>query len=174
VVTRVYFSIGSNVEPLKYIELAVHELGARFGAVDISPVYRNKAIGFAGADFLNLVVGVDTDKSIDEICSEIVAIHTLANRVRDDSKFVARTLDIDLLLYGQLITDGPPLHLPRVDVLKYSFALKPLADIAPEQRHPETGKSYAEHWLAMDSAEHPLKRVEVNFTSRDFDRHQPQ
>ena len=172
--TRVYFSIGSNVEPLKYIELAVRELGARFGPVDISPVYRNKAIGFAGADFLNLVVGVDTDKSIDEVCSEIAAIHTLANRVRDDSKFVARTLDIDLLLYGQLITDGPPLHLPRVDVLKYSFALKPLADIAPEQRHPETGKSYAEHWLAMDQGEHPLKRVEVDFTSRDFDLHQPQ
>ncbi len=172
--TRVYFSIGSNVEPLNYIKLAVREIGHRFGPADISPVYRNKAMGFAAPEFLNLVVGVETDKSIDEICSEIAAIHTLANRIRNDSKFVSRTLDIDLLLYGQLITDGPPLHLPRVDVLKYSFALKPLTDIAPEQRHPETGKTYAEHWLAMDQGEHPLERVEVDFTSRDSDRHPPQ
>ena len=173
-VKRVYFSIGSNVEPLKYINLAVRELGHCFGPVDISPVYRNKAMGFAGADFLNLVVGVDTGLSIDKICTHIKAIHALANRARNDRKFVSRSLDIDLPLYGQVITDGPPLHLPRVDVLKYSFALKPLADIAPHQIHPETGKTFAEHWSAMDQAEHPLERVKVDFTNRDCGHHQPQ
>jgi len=174
-VTRVYFGIGSNVEPLKYIELAVLELRARFGPVEISPVYRNQAVGFVGADFLNLVVGVDTNKSINEIGGEIDAIHTLANRTPNDGKFVSRTLDIDLLLYGNLITEGPPLKLPRVDVLKYSFALKPLADMAPNFRHPETGKTYAEHWLAMEQqGKHALQRVDVAFTSRDSGHHQSQ
>jgi len=173
-VTSVYFSVGSNIAPLKYIKLAVFELRARFGPVEISPVYRNKAVGFVGADFLNLVVGVDTDKTIDEIGREIDAIHALANRTMQNGKFVARTLDIDLLLYGDSVTPGPPLKLPRVDVLKYSFALKPLADIAPDRRHPETGKTYAEHWLAMEQGEHPLERVDVEFTSRDSGHHQPQ
>lgn len=172
--TRVYFSIGSNVDPLKHIELAVHELEHRFGSIDVSPVYRNKALGFAGADFLNLVVGVDTDKTIDDICKEIDAIHVLAQRTNGNVKFVARTLDIDLLLYGQLITPGPPLCLPRVDVLKYAFALKPLADIAANERHPESGRTYAEHWAAMDQSEHPLLCVEVDITNRGSDRHPPQ
>jgi len=173
-VARIYFSIGSNVDPLKYIELAVHELEHRFGPIDVSPVYQNKALGFEGTDFLNLVVGVDTDKTVDDICKEISAIHELAQRNNGKAKFVSRTLDIDLLIYGQLVTPGPPLRLPRVDVLKYTFALKPLADIAADECHPESGRSYAEHWDAMDQAEHPLVRVEVDITSRGSVRHQPQ
>ncbi len=171
---RLYFSIGSNVDPLRNIELAVTEIERRFGAVDVSPVYRNKAVGFVGADFLNLVVGVDSTKNVVEICNEINAIHAMAKRTQPDGKFASRTLDIDLLLHGQLVTDGPPLHLPRVDVLKYTFALKPLADIAPDEIHPETGKTFAEHWLAIDQAAHPLVRVDVDFTNRDSDRHRPQ
>jgi 2-amino-4-hydroxy-6-hydroxymethyldihydropteridine diphosphokinase len=160
-VTRVYFSIGSNVEPSKHIRLAVAELERRFSQIDVSPVYRNKAVGFVGDDFLNLVVGVDSDKSINELCQEIDAIHILAKRKPNCGKLVSRTLDIDLLLYGQLVTDGPPLSLPRSDVLKYSFALGPLADIAPNERHPETGKTFATHWAEMNPLEHPLQRVDT-------------
>jgi len=160
-VTRVYFSIGSNVEPLKHIDLALTELERRLGHIDVSPAYRNKSVGFAGDDFLNLVVGVNTDKSVEELCQQIDAIHVLAERKPKRGKLVSRTLDIDLLLYGQLITAGPPLSLPRVDVLKYSFALKPLADIAADERHPETGRTYAEHWSDMDPNEHPLQRTEI-------------
>ncbi len=171
---RIYFSIGSNVEPLKNIKLAVTEIERRFGRSDVSPVYQNEAVGFAGADFLNLVVGVESNMNVVEICNEINAIHALAQRARPGGKFVSRTLDIDLLLLGQLVTDGPPLRLPRVDVLRYTFALKPLTDIAPNEVHPETGKTFAEHWSAMDQAAHPLVRIDVAFTSQDSGRHQPQ
>jgi len=171
-VTRVYFSIGSNIDPLQNVELGVREIARRFGPADISPIYRNKAVGFASEDFLNLVVGVDTDLSVEEICREIDAIHVLAQRPKRDQKLVARTLDIDLLLYGQRISNGPPLRLPRVDVLKYAFALKPLADIAPDECHPETGESYAQHWAAMDQTSHPLTRVENSLTNRDCGRRQ--
>jgi len=172
-VARVYFSIGSNQEPRKHIDLALRELGRRFGHLDVSPVYRNQAIGFDGADFLNLVVGLNTSKSVHDIRLEIEAIHELAKRSRQGGKLVSRTLDIDLLLYAQLVTAGPPLKLPRVDVLKYAFALRPLADIAPDECHPETGLTFAEHWKAMDQDEHPLTLVQVGFTSRDSDPRQP-
>ena len=170
---RVYFSIGSNLDPVKYIDLALREIGDRFGHLDMSPVYRNKAVGFDGEDFLNLVVGVDTDKSVIDVCLEIDAIHQLAQRSPENCKFVSRTLDIDLLLYAQLVTGGPPMKLPRVDVLKYAFALKPLADIAPDECHPETGMTFAEHWKDMDPSAHPLTAVQIDFTSRDYGRRQP-
>jgi 2-amino-4-hydroxy-6-hydroxymethyldihydropteridine diphosphokinase len=172
-VARVYFSIGSNQDPARHIGLAVREIEDRFGQVDISPVYRNKAIGFDGEDFLNLVVGLDTDKSVIDVCHEIGAIHELAQRSLEKRKFVSRTLDIDLLLYAQLVTAGPPMKLPRVDVLKYAFALKPLADIAPDECHPETGMTFAEHWKDMDPSTHPLTVVQIDFTSRDSGRRQP-
>jgi 2-amino-4-hydroxy-6-hydroxymethyldihydropteridine diphosphokinase len=173
-VTRVYLSIGSNQEPKKHIYLALGELERRFGHVDTSPVYRNKALGFDGDDFLNLVVGLDTPRSVNDIRLEIDAIHKLAQRSDEANKFVSRTLDIDLLLYGQLVTAGPPLKLPRVDVLKYAFALKPLADLAPGECHPETGATFAELWRAMDKDAHPLMRVRMGLTSRDSGHHQPQ
>jgi 2-amino-4-hydroxy-6-hydroxymethyldihydropteridine diphosphokinase len=171
-VARVYFSIGSNRDPVKHIDLALREIEDRFGAADVSPVYRNKSIGFDGDDFLNLVVGIDTDKSVIDVCLEIDAIHERAQRSREKSKFISRTLDIDLLLYAQLVTEGPPVKLPRVDVLKYAFALKPLADIAPEECHPETGMTFAEHWAAIDPSLHPLTPVQIDFTSRDSGRRQ--
>lgn len=170
---RVYLSIGSNQEPRKNIELALLELGRRFGHLDVSPVYRNQAIGFDGADFLNLVVGLDTRKKVRDVQLEIEAIHELAQRRRQAGKFVSRTLDIDLLLYAQVVTAGPPLKLPRVDVLKFAFALKPLADIAPDECHPETGLTFADHWKAMDQDEHPLTLVQIDLTSRDSAPRQP-
>ena len=173
-VPRVYLSIGSNLEPVRNIRLAVNALQERFAPVDISPIYRNKAIGFSGEDFLNLVVGFDANVSVSDMCQQISSIHELAQRARDDDKYSSRTLDIDLLLYGQLVTDGPPLKLPRIDVLQYAFTLKPLADIAADQRHPETGKTFAEHWSSMDQNKHPLTPVDIDLTSPGSDHHRSQ
>jgi 2-amino-4-hydroxy-6-hydroxymethyldihydropteridine diphosphokinase len=172
-VVRIYLGIGSNQDPEKHIDLALREIEERFGRAEISPVYSNKAIGFDGENFLNLVVGIDTDKNVNDVLLEIDAIHKLARRSDEKSKFVSRTLDVDLLLYAQVVTAGPPIKLPRVDVLKYAFALKPLADIAPDERHPETGMTFAEHWKAMGPSAHPLKPVQIDFTSRDSGHHQP-
>jgi len=160
-VARVYLGIGSNLNPEENLRLAVRELRRRFGDVELSTVYRNRPVGFDGEDFLNLVAGLDTPLSPSGVLEQLGEIHELAGRSRSQEKFVSRTLDIDLLLYDDLVADEPPLHLPRSDVLDYSFVLRPLAELAGERRHPVTGRRYLDHWREFDARRHPLERSDV-------------
>jgi len=161
--TRVYLGIGSNIDAERNIALGLREIGKRIAKPQLSPVYRAPAIGFDGDDFLNLVVRVDCPLSALELIGEIEAIHELAGRQRRaDNKWVARPLDIDLLLYGDLVSPERPLRVPRSDVLDYAFVLKPLADLAPEERHPVTGRCFADHWRDFDDSEQPLTPVRVD------------
>jgi len=153
---KIYLGLGSNVEPEKYLQLGIRELGRRFGVLEISNIYRSKAVGFAGDDFLNLVLGFESDVSPAEIHQVIEGIHEVAGRERGEAKFSPRTLDIDLLLYDDLVMDAAPIHVPRADILEYSFVLCPLAEIAPDLKHPETGKPIAEHWAEFDQDSQPL------------------
>ena len=158
-----YLGLGSNLDAERNLQLALHELRERFSVQKISTVYRSKALGFDGADFLNAVVSIETRLSPRELCGELEQIHETAGRQRRPEKFIARTLDIDLLLYGQLVLDEPPTRLPRKDVLQYSFVLRPLAEIAPDYCHPATRKSLREHWQEFDATTHPLTAVELAF-----------
>lgn len=160
---RVYLSLGSNVEPEKHLRIAVRELRRRHGELDVSPVYRSKAVGFDGDDFLNLVVACDVDCTLRSLVDEIEAIHDLAGRRRGGARFAPRTLDVDVLMHGRLVTPGPPLELPRPDVLRYGFVLKPLADLAPDETHPVTGRTFAEHWRTLARDGDGLHRVELDF-----------
>jgi 2-amino-4-hydroxy-6-hydroxymethyldihydropteridine diphosphokinase len=153
---KIYLGLGSNVDPHKYLRLGIRELGAQFGVLELSNVYRSKAVGFEGEEFLNLVVGLETEMSPLEIHEVIEKMHIVAGRQRGESRYAPRTLDIDLLLYDDLVLKEAPLSLPRVDILKYSFVLGPLAEIAPDLRHPETGKLITEHWAEFDKNSHPL------------------
>ena len=157
----VYLGLGSNIDPEENLRLGVSELRRRFGDLNISSVYRSAAVGFDGDDFLNLVVDLRADDSPAEIHAQIDAIHEMAGRKRSDRRYSSRTLDIDLLLYDNLIVVEPPLRLPRPDVLKFSFVLRPLSEIAPDLVHPETGRTLAEHWQEFDAASHPLTPVRV-------------
>jgi len=153
---KIYLGLGSNVDPEKNLRLGIGELGARFGILELSNVYRSAAVGFDGDDFLNLVAGLESDASPAQLHAMLMEIHSLAGRTRSESRYSPRTLDIDLLLYDDLILDEPPIRIPRSDILKYSFVLGPLAEIAPQLRHPETGKLITEHWAEYDQGTHPL------------------
>lgn len=158
---RVWLGLGSNVDPEKNLKLGVRALRERYGELIVSPVYRNAAIGFHGDDFLNLVVGLDCDDAPEAINREIEAIHARAGRRRGAERFSSRPLDIDLLLYDDLVCDRPGCRVPREDVLDYSFVLKPLADVAPDLVHPVTGRTMRDHWRAFERRRHPLERVRV-------------
>ena len=161
-----YLGLGSNLNPEQNLQLALREIGARFSLRNFSPVYRSKALGFEGADFLNAVACIETAMTPSGLCRELDLIHELAGRRRRPEKYVSRTLDIDLLLYDQLVLNEGRIRLPRSDVLQYSFVLKPLADIAPDYRHPVSGKLIIDHWREFDAGSHPLTKVDSNMLER--------
>ena len=162
--TRVYLGLGSNVDPEPNLRLGIRELRRRFGELAVSPTYRSAAVGFEGDDFLNLAIGCDTNLTPEQVSEQIEEIHVLAGRERSKEKYNSRTLDIDLLLYGEMVTDGPPTRLPRSDVLDFAFVLKPMVDIVPGLRHPETHRTLAEHWLEFDQQSQPLTEVSLDTT----------
>ncbi len=157
----VYLGLGSNIEPQKNLGLGLKELEKRFGQLERSSVYRSKAYGFDGDDFLNMVVALDTGLTPIEVYDQIEEIQRGAGRDRAARGYSSRMLDIDLLLYNDLIVDEAPTRLPRPDVLRFSFVLGPLAEIAPELKHPETHQSYQDHWDKFDSGSHPITRESV-------------
>lgn len=159
--TRSWLSLGSNVDRERHIRVAIGALRARFGALTISPVYDCAAVGFAGDPFINLVAGIDTDLSVGELAAWLRALEEAHGRVREPGRrFNDRTLDIDILTWGdtQGVIDG--VELPRAEILKHAFVLRPLADVAPDERHPVDGRTYRELLAAKDFSRQPMTRIE--------------
>lgn len=158
---EVFVGIGSNVNPERYIRDGINLLRERFGWLRVSPVYQNAAVGFDGDDFFNLAAAFNSDMGFDQIHTVLEQIEFACGRLRGGPRYAPRTLDIDLLIYGDVVHETAPV-LPRRDVLRYAFVLKPLTDIAPDYRHPVTGKTFAQHWAEFDTASQPLVRVTLS------------
>lgn len=157
---RVYVSVGSNIDRERYIRAGLAALRECYGALQCSRIYESQAVGFEGDDFYNLVVRFDTDQSVREVAAALRKIERQNARDRRAPRFSARTLDLDLLLYDELVVDEPGLQLPRAEILRYAFVLGPLAEIAGERRHPQSGRSYAELWRDFpDRAAQPMWAV---------------
>ncbi len=143
-----WLSLGSNVEPERHLRAAAAALRERFGAVRFSPVYRTPAVGFDGPDFLNAAAVLDTGLDPLALNHWLHALEDAHGRDRSGPRFSSRTLDIDIVLFDELVLDGPGhLQIPRKE-LQHAFVLKPLFDLAPELRLPTTGRSLAELWAA--------------------------
>jgi 2-amino-4-hydroxy-6-hydroxymethyldihydropteridine diphosphokinase len=143
---RVWVSVGSNIDRERHVRAALHALRERFGDLQVSPIYETPAEGFEGDPFYNLVVGFETDVPPERLHVLLREIEDANGRKRGSEKFSARTLDIDALTYGEQVTDAGGKHLPRDEITRYAFVLKPLADVAGEQLHPELRHSYAQLW----------------------------
>jgi len=153
---RAYLSLGSNLEPLRYLRAALDELRARFGALTVSPAYRSRSVGFDGADFVNLAVGLDTDLSPEALNAWLHALEDRHGRRRDVPRYSDRTLDVDIVLYDDLVLQGEGhLELPRKE-LRHAFVLRPIADIAPQLKHPVTGETMAALWSVFPADSEPL------------------
>jgi len=159
---RVHVAIGGNIEPERAFPLAARELRRRFPGARFSSVYRNPAFGFAGADFFNAVAGFDTDTAVAAVLAQCHEIEALCGRQRDAARWAPRVMDIDLLLYGELIAETAAYRLPRPDLLRRSYMLGPLAEIAPDLRHPLTGRRLGDHWQELAAAPHRMEKVALD------------
>jgi 2-amino-4-hydroxy-6-hydroxymethyldihydropteridine diphosphokinase len=159
---RVYVSIGSNIERSRNIRAALDALAARFNKLAQSRVYESAAVGFAGDPFYNLVVAFDATQSPHEIVDILHAIEDRQGRVRGGDRFAPRTLDLDLLLYDDLRMREGKLVLPRDEITRYAFVLRPLAELAPELRHSVSGRTYAELWRDFAGEGQDLWPVELD------------
>lgn len=146
---RVFVGIGSNQQREIRIRQALAALRDRFGPLLLSPVYNSPSFGFDGSDFLNLVAGFDTELDLSSVVDEFRAIEDRLGRDRRLPKFSSRPIDLDILLYGDLVVDTAGFHVPRNEILEHPFVLKPLQDLIPEGRHPQSGETYRELWLRM-------------------------
>ena len=157
---KAYLSLGSNVLPEQNLASALRALRERFGGLRVSPVYRTTAIGFDGPDFLNAAAVLDSDLGVHELNDWLHALEDAHGRDRSGPRFGDRPLDIDIVFFDELVTEGAGnLRLPRPE-LKHAFVLKPLADIAPEYVDPVSGCTLAELWAESPEREVPMQIVE--------------
>lgn len=146
--SRAYLSLGSNREPEHHLRAAISALRAQFGDIALSKVYRTRAVGFEGGDFLNAAAIVETTLDPFALNAWLHALEDAHGRDRGGPRFGDRTLDIDIVLYDELVLEGAGhLQIPRPE-LKHAFVLKPLAEIAPDAPVPGTGKTLAQLWSA--------------------------
>ena len=149
--TACYVSAGSNIDKEKNIDAGLKSLREMFGELTISPIYETVAVGFYGDNFFNLVVGFKSNFSVHDTSQKLRELEFKHGRSLNSLKFSPRTLDLDLLLFGDAIIEEDDLQLPRSDIENYLFVLQPLADIAPDLVHPILKKTYRE-MLALLSA----------------------
>ena len=152
-------SLGSNIDPEVNLRSAIAALRARFGSIRLSPVYRTRAVGFEGAEFLNAAVVLETGFDPLALDAWLHALEDAHGRDRSGPRLGDRSLDLDLVLFDDCILDGPGhLQLPRDD-LRHAFVLRPLAEIAPQWIEPRSGRTLAQLWASSPERGLPMTVV---------------
>lgn len=154
-----YLSLGSNIDAERNLRSAVKALRSQFGGVLLSPVYRTSAVGFDGDDFLNAAARLETRLDPAALDAWLHELEDRHGRRRDVPRFSSRPLDIDLLLYDNLVLKGRGnLELPRPELAEQAFVLRPMLDIAPQCIHPTIGRTLREIWASMPAVDRELVR----------------
>ena len=150
IMANIHINIGSNQNRQQNITSAISALRALFTDVVISSVYQSPAEGFEGDDFYNVGVNANTDLSVKDTAKALRDIEQQQGRDRTQPRFSSRKIDLDLVLYDDVIDESA--NLPRDDILKYAFVLAPLAELNSELIHPVEQRSYQALWLGFQSS----------------------
>jgi 2-amino-4-hydroxy-6-hydroxymethyldihydropteridine diphosphokinase len=160
---RIYISIGSNIDAENNVRIAIHALQDHYGKLILSSVYESEAVGFDGDNFLNLVAGLNTEEDVHTVAATLRKIEDDNGRDRSGPRFSSRVVDLDLLLYGDLILNEEGLELPRDEITKNAFVLLPLEEIAPQLIHPVSGNTMCDHWMSFDKESQKLWPIDFKF-----------
>lgn len=158
---RVFVSIGSNIDKERHVRAAVAELRRRYGDIVVSSVYESEPVGMQGENFYNLAVSFVTDQTPRAVAAALHDIESRHQRDRRGARFVSRTLDLDLILYGDAVVNEGGLAIPRAEVTTCAYALWPLAEIAGDARHPANGERFSDLWSRFDKNTQPIWPVDI-------------
>lgn len=159
---RLYISLGSNVDRHHYVRAGLSALKLTFGELTLSSLFASKAVGFDGAEFYNMVVGVSTDITIEQVAKALRDIEFANGREINAKKYSPRTLDLDLLLFDDLVIDAPA-QIPRAEITENAFVLWPLAEVAPLLKHPILNESYQQLWQKYDKSKQQITIVDFSW-----------
>jgi len=157
---RVFLTLGSNINAEHNLQVAVRRLASRFHLRAVSPVYETAPVGKTDQpNFLNAAASIETDLAAAELKQALQAIEQELGRVRTDDKNAPRTIDLDISLFDAQVLEVGQRHIPDPDILRYPHIARPLADLAPQQRHPETGQTLQK--IAQGLLTGDLRRTDI-------------
>jgi len=157
---KTYIGLGSNLgEREAQIRLALDDLTRLPGSrlVRASSLYDSEPVGdIEQPNFLNAVAELDTELTPRQLMWNLQLIERRLGRTRT-RRWGPRTIDLDLLLYGQLVVDEPDLQVPHIELTRRSFVLVPMVELDPQLVHPVTGVTLIAHLTSLGTRP-PVKR----------------
>ncbi|MBE9528760.1 MAG: 2-amino-4-hydroxy-6-hydroxymethyldihydropteridine diphosphokinase [Proteobacteria bacterium] len=179
---RVFVGVGSNIDPEHNVVGALKLLGSKVAIVAVSTFYRTEPIGsppeYVNPEYVNGVVEITTEITPNGLKHEVLrSVEQSFGRVRNAEKNSPRTIDLDLLLYGQRVIDEETLQLPDPDITERPFILLPLVELAPELLLPGPGvkisdlaESYCKENGVMTNPGKPFKAAKMEALDAFTDR----
>lgn len=154
----VCISLGTSIERERNLQAGLTALENVFGKLSLSSLFESEAVGFNGPAFYNMVILLNTDENITFVSRILKTIELDNGREIQAKKFSPRTLDLDLLIYDDLVLEEPA-QIPRNEIIHNAFVLWPLAEVAGQLLHPILKKSYQQLWQEYDKTSQQLKKV---------------
>lgn len=156
-----YIALGSNINPFENIAKAINKLASQFKVIAQSSCYETSPYGFKSQNnFLNLVIALETKMDPQNLLDHLQSIELELGRERLQ-KNGPRTIDLDILLYGESLIQEPHLIIPHQELLERDFMLVPLQEIAPHLTHPKTTILLSDY--KASPPQHIIKKVDVMF-----------
>lgn len=157
----VYVAAGSNIRPRTHLRRAISLLRGHWPGLEVSQAYANPAVGFEGDEFINLVLRLPADEPLQAVLATLHAVEVACGREREAPRWAPRSIDLDVLLHGDLVGEFPGAVLPRPDLARRAYMLRPLSELAPDLTHPSLGRTMAELWDAFEGRSHAMRPVSL-------------